>query len=103
LEIFNEIINETKVNTTIPPSVTSTNASDPPDIANTSNILNDYFVEVGPASASCIPPPAQVPHSSGSSVLHSFLVQFYQKTLFYKLIYSMLQNLMIHAIFPFRP
>ena len=37
---------------------------------NTSNIFNDYFGEIGPTLASSIPPTAQVPHTSGSSVIH---------------------------------
>ena len=41
---------------------------------NTSNILNDYFVEIGPTLDSSIPPTAQVPHISGSSVIHSFFL-----------------------------
>ena len=65
-KIVNEITN-------IPPLATSTNASNPLDTVNTSNILNDYFVEIGPTLAS-IPPTAQVPHTSGSSVIHSFFL-----------------------------
>jgi len=72
-KIVNEIINKTKVKTNIPPLATSTNASNPLDTVNTSNILNDYFVEIGPTLAS-IPPTAQVPHTSGSSVIHSFFL-----------------------------
>ena len=64
-----KIVNEIKTN--IPP-LTTTNASNPLDTVNTSNILNDYFVEVGPTLAS-IPPTAQVPHTSGS-VIHSFFL-----------------------------
>ena len=60
-KIVNEIINKTKVKTNIPPLATSTNASNPPDTVNTSNILNNYFVEIGPTLASSIPPTAQVP------------------------------------------
>jgi len=44
------------------------------DTVNTSNILNDYFVEIGPTLASSIPPTAHVPHSSGSSVIYSFFL-----------------------------
>jgi len=71
-KIVNEIINKTKTKTIIPPLATSTNGSKPLDIVNTSNILN-YFVEIGPTVAS-IPPTAQVPHTSGSSVIHSFFL-----------------------------
>ena len=73
-KIVNEIINKTKVKTNIPPLATSTNASNPPDTVNTSNILNNYFVEIGPTLASSIPPTAQVPHTSGSSVIHSLFL-----------------------------
>ena len=59
-KIVNEIINKTKVRTNIPPLATSTNASNPLATMNTSNILNNYFVEIGPTLAS-IPPTAQVP------------------------------------------
>jgi len=73
-KIVNEIINKTKVETTIPPLETSTNALNPLDIVNTSNILNDYFIEIGPTLAFSIPPAAQVPHTSGSSLIHSFFL-----------------------------
>jgi len=66
-KIVNEITN-------IPPLATSTNASNPLDTVNTSNILNDYFVEIGPTLASSIPPTALVPYTSGSSVIHSFFL-----------------------------
>ena len=72
-KIVNEIINKTKVKTNIPPLATSTNASNPLNTVNTSNILNDYFVEIEPTPAS-IPPTAQVPHTSGSSVIHAFFL-----------------------------
>jgi len=71
-KIINEIINKTEVKTTVPPLATSTNASNPLDVVNTSNILNDYFVEVGPTLASSVPPTVQVTHTSSSSVVHSF-------------------------------
>ena len=71
--IVNKIINKTKVKTTIPPLATSTNASNPLDIVNTSDILNDYFVEIGPTLAS-IPTRVQVSRTSGSSVIHSFFL-----------------------------
>ena len=45
-KIVNEIINKKKVKTTILPLATSTNTSNPLDIINMSNILNDYFVEI---------------------------------------------------------
>ena len=103
-KIVNEIINKTKVRTNIPPLATSTNASNPLDTVNTSNILNNYFVEIGPTLASSIPPTAQVPTLLALlSYIPSSLVQFYQKTLLCKLICLILQNLMIHMIFPFRP
>ena len=37
-KIVNEIINKTKVKTSIPPLATSTNASNPLDTVNTSNL-----------------------------------------------------------------
>jgi len=73
-KIVNEIIDKPKVKTTIQPSATSTNASNPVDIVNESNTLKDYFVEIGPTLASSIPPPAQVTHTSGSSAIHSFFL-----------------------------
>jgi len=95
-KIVNEIINKTKVKTTIPTLATSTNASNPLDTVDTSNILNDHFVEIRQLSA-------QVHQSRALlSYIPSSLVQFYQKT-FCKLICLILQNLMIHMIFQFRP
>ena len=103
-KIFNEITNKTKVKTNIPPLATSTNGSNPLDTVNTSNILNNYFVEIGPTLTSSIPPTAQVPHTSGSSIIHSFfLSSVLPEDVFCKLICLILQNLMIHIIFPFRP
>jgi len=62
------------VKTNIPPLATSTNASNPLDTVNMSNILNVCFVEIGPTLASSIPPTALVPHTSGASVMHSFFL-----------------------------
>ena len=44
-KIVNEIINKIKVKTNIPPLATSTNASNPPDTVNTSNILTTILLK----------------------------------------------------------
>ena len=86
-KIVNEIINKTKVKTNIPSLATSTNASNPLDTVNTSNILDGCFVEIGPTLASSIPPTAHVPYTSGSSVIHSiFLSPVLPEDVFCKLI-----------------
>jgi len=44
-KIVNEIINKTKVKTVIPALATSTNASNPLDTVNTSNILTTILLK----------------------------------------------------------